>query len=156
MAQHVFLVRHAEAIPRGVLELDDHRWLTQRGRRRFRRVARRLRRREEPDPVAAILTSPLPRAVMTAELLARALRFRGPVEVRKELGPDGSVRPVLALLREEPRDVALVGHEPLLGLLLYELCGPLPSVRLRKGAIAALRLGQKGPHPAVLRYLLEP
>lgn len=87
MTHDLYLVRHAEAIARGTLEPDNHRWLTPDGRRAFYKAARRFAHRLRKGDVEAILTSPLPRAVMTAELLARALRLRGPVEVYTELSP---------------------------------------------------------------------
>ena len=163
MAQHLFLVRHAEAIARGTLEPDVNRWLTERGRRRFYQVARGFARdvgRGERCALEAILTSPAPRAVMTAELLGRALRFAGPIEVAQELAPEAEVGPAAERLRGEPRLVAAVGHEPLLGELLRALCGADAEVpaSLKKGAIAHLRFRRAGkdePH-ARLRSVREP
>ena len=64
----IYLVRHAEAVPEDGAVRDDDRWLTPRGREAARGLARLLREQQvEPD---AVLTSPLPRALQTAELLA--------------------------------------------------------------------------------------
>lgn len=126
MAQHLYLVRHAEAIPRGTLDPDVNRWLTERGRRRFYRAARRFAKEVGQGrgcAIDAILTSPAPRAVQTAELLGRALRLRGPIEVVPELAPEAEVGPAAERLRREARVVAAVGHEPQLAQLLRALCG---------------------------------
>ena len=65
---NVFLVRHAEAVPEDHSLRDEDRWLTARGREMARGLARLLReQRVEPD---AVLTSPLPRAMQTAEPVA--------------------------------------------------------------------------------------
>lgn len=137
---NLYLVRHGIAIPRGSFSPDDGRWLTEKGRRRFRKAARRFARRLSGG-LDLILTSPLPRAVMTAEILARALRFDGPVEVRMALAPESDLAAALALLRGQQGDVAVVGHEPQLSQLLSGLCAPEAAVpgELEKGAIATLR-----------------
>lgn len=164
MSRDLYMVRHAEAIPRGTLQPDEFRWLTPAGRRSFYKTARRLARKEGRDCVEAVLTSPLARAVMTAELLARALRLSGPVEVHAELAPESPVSSALALLLGDRRSVAVVGHEPQLSQLLHELCAqepgearpeaPQQDLGLQKGGIAALRLDRERRHGR-LRYLLE-
>ncbi|MGH7321735.1 MAG: SixA phosphatase family protein, partial [Candidatus Rokuibacteriota bacterium] len=67
----LLLIRHAIAVPRGTPGIpDDHRPLTPKGERRFRKAARGLARiMRRPT---ALLTSPLPRARRTAEIAAKA------------------------------------------------------------------------------------
>lgn len=169
----LYLVRHAEAIQRGSLDVDDHRWLTERGRRRFYKAARRLREalREEARqqgqksrqpggrrmPVEAVLTSPLPRAVMTAELFHRALRLRGPLEVTAELAPGAMVPAAAALLRRQGRVVAAVGHEPMLSDLVAELTGERLPSEVPKGGVVRLRIDPDHPgEKALLKAVLAP
>lgn len=160
MARTLILVRHATAIPRGTLDIDGNRWLTEGGRERFLRGARRFARGEGAR-VQLILTSPLPRAVMTAELLAQVLRLRA-VEVCDALRPEGSIAEVQALLQERVRGehglrVAAVGHEPMLGALLKGLLpaevmqAEYPEGQMAKGSFAVLRLPRLGEGPARLR-----
>lgn len=142
----LFLVRHAEAIPRGTLDIDDHRWLTERGRRRFYRAARKLRKRlKDTGGPDAVLTSPLPRAVMTAELLQRALRLSGPLEVCAELAPGALLPAAQELLRRQRRVVAAVGHEPMLSDLRAALTGQRRGEDLPKGGVVWLRLDPDDP-----------
>ena len=80
-----YLIRHATAIARGGHVVDEHRSLTPRGRESFRLTARKMAKKGTmPD---AIITSPLVRAVQTAEILSEALAFEGRLVVSTELAP---------------------------------------------------------------------
>lgn len=138
----IYLVRHGIALDhadKGDLP-DDSRPLTEKGRRRFRRLARTFARLGEP--VERLFTSPLPRAVQTAEILASALR-RGEVGILESLRPSA---PPEALLQEVAKkakgaqSVALVGHDPQMTLLV-ELLGEVPpgaAVDFKKGSIVRI------------------
>src|SRR5438309_12026701 len=91
----IYLVRHGIAVdPAEKGALDDYsRPLTARGRRRFRRLARAFARLGEPPDF--IFTSPLVRAVQTAEILAGTLRA-SEVGVLDELRPEAGVGRLLA------------------------------------------------------------
>ena len=67
----LLLIRHATAVPRGTPGVpDDDRPLTSGGKAKFLVAARGLARvTRRPD---TLLTSPLPRARVTAEIAARA------------------------------------------------------------------------------------
>jgi phosphohistidine phosphatase len=136
----LYLVRHAEAIERSGTTPDASRYLTTKGRLAFRKIVRRVRKVGiTPD---VIFTSPLLRAVQTAEILAERLNHEGPVVVAKELSPGFDLRALRSLLAEagNPREAAFVGHEPDLGDIAATLIA-LPGVfPLRKGAVLALEL----------------
>jgi phosphohistidine phosphatase len=134
----LYLVRHAEAIERSGTTPDASRYLTTKGRLAFRKIARRVRRAGiAPD---VILTSPLLRAVQTAEILAERLKHEGPVVVAKELSPGFDLPALRSLLAEagNPREAAFVGHEPDLGTLAAMLLDVPGGFPLRKGAVLAL------------------
>ena len=135
---NLYLVRHAEAIERSGTTPDASRYLTTKGRLAFRKVARRVRRgRIAPD---VIFTSPLLRAVQTAEILAERLKYQGDVFVANELSPGFDLRALRFLLARtgDPREVALVGHEPDLGTLAAMLLDVPGGFPLRKGAVLAM------------------
>ncbi len=137
----LLLVRHAVAEDIHPLG-DEARALTVEGRAAFRNHARKLARL---TPMAGIVTSPLVRAVQTAEILAEAFGL-GRVEVHPALIPRHSApKRILHLARELGAGWMLVGHNPsltLAGALALDL-DELPF-KLRKGT--ALALHPQGKH----------
>jgi phosphohistidine phosphatase len=143
----LYLVRHAEAIGRSVTTPDGSRCLTTTGRRSFRKIARRARKAGAAPDV--IFTSPLLRAVQTAEILAERLKHEGEVIVARELSPGFDLRDLRALLAGagNPGEAAFVGHEPDLGGIAAALLSVPGGFPLRKGAVVALEAcggGRKG------------
>lgn len=114
-----------------------------------------------PDAVT-IWTSPLARAIRTAEILARELDARGPRTVAA-LASGGSERALLTLLAaavaEDPQGtLVLVGHEPdlgrLAGSLLSDAARALP---IKKAGACALSFdGAPGSTPGDLDWFLPP
>src|SRR6187551_451703 len=104
----LMLVRHAVAEDEHPLG-DEARALTSEGRAAFRPHARKLARL---TPMAGIVTSPLVRAVQTAEILAEAFGLAR-VEVHPALLPrrDAPKR-IFQLARELGAGWMLVGHNP--------------------------------------------
>ena len=134
----LYLVRHAEAIERSGTTPDASRYLTTEGRRAFRKIARRVREAGVAPDV--IFTSPLLRAVQTAEILAERLKHEGPVIVARELSPGFDLPDLRSLLvgAGSPGEAAFVGHEPDLGLLAAAMMTLPKAFPLRKGAVLAL------------------
>jgi phosphohistidine phosphatase len=140
----VFLVRHAKAekeSPGG----DAARRLTAEGRERFRLLLAEL---AGSLPVTRILSSPLARALETAELLAAATG--APVEEEEALASGRSDgRALLALARAAGGGAALVGHNPELAEAVARAAGR--EAEVKPGAVAAVDLGPQGPRLAWLR-----
>ena len=145
---NLLLIRHATAVPRGTAGIPDaKRPLTEEGQAEFLVAARGLVRIvQRPD---VLLTSPLLRARVTAEIAARAFDLGKPR--REPALARGSVDAIVAALKPHPAGatVALVGHEPLLGELLARLLGASPDARLafEKGGAALVDLPD-GPSSA--------
>lgn len=108
----VFLIRHAEAIDETLDLRDPMRHLTALGRKQAASLGDRLRWHDCTP--THIWTSPLVRAVQTAELVATGLASPVAIEVIPALAPGESARNVLAAVRNLATDAAvvLVGHEP--------------------------------------------
>jgi phosphohistidine phosphatase len=108
----VFLIRHAAAIDETLELRDPMRHLTADGRAQATALGDRLRWHDCTP--SHIWTSPLVRAVQTAELVAAGLKTNVAVDVLPSLAPGESVRTVVAAVRALPADasVLLVGHEP--------------------------------------------
>jgi phosphohistidine phosphatase len=152
----VTLIRHGEAgddAPR-----DELRSLTLKGRAAVARVGRALRRRG--GDFTTMVSSPLVRALQTAEIVAAEVGYGGRLLVNEALLPEGSVSRAMALLTSlaEEDSVALVAHEPILSALAAELLGVDRFPALRKGEAVRLRLaegpGEKGG--ADLRWRIDP
>jgi phosphohistidine phosphatase len=135
----LLIVRHGRAEedhPSG----DFARGLDEKGREKFRAHARDLSERVR---LRGIATSPLVRAVQTAEILADACGV-AEVRVRSELEPGPRADEQIAgLARELGEGWALVGHEPSLSGAAELLLGGGRRVELKKGAAIALRPGGK-------------
>lgn len=122
----VVLIRHGEASdPRS--GPDGSRYLTSHGRALSREVARALTARGIVP--AVIYTSPLVRAVQTAEIVAHALGHEGPVLVHDQLVPGALTGRALSVLEhhDATETVALVSHEPTLSTVAGHLSGHGPA-----------------------------
>jgi len=138
-SMELYVVRHGIAEEGGEGMRDGSRTLTEKGRRRFQKTARafgKLGRKLD-----LILTSPLVRAVQTAEILAREARH-DEVSVLEELDPKfdaDAVREALAKRSDKRETIALVGHEPQLSSVLAMLAGvPREEIELESGSIVRL------------------
>ncbi|RNC71405.1 MAG: protein phosphatase [Desulfuromonadales bacterium] len=151
----LYVIRHAQAIERSPRVREEDRWLTPAGREEFRRTAGLLAKRGiVPD---WIVTSPLVRAVQTADIFAEAIGFQGELMVAPELGPgfgtEGLQRVITAC--GMPRRLAVVGHEPDLGELVASLLGSNEPLSLRKGSVVALTFDPADTAaPALFRWLV--
>lgn len=134
------LIRHAQAVERSREITEEHRWLSGRGRKRFRQVAAALRKLAiEPE---AILTSPKIRAVQTADILAEALRFAGEVQLVPAIaaGFDGLALRQLLVSRPAAAELVVIGHEPDCGLLVTALLRLDTPCLLSKGSVVTLEV----------------
>lgn len=110
---HVYFIRHGIAAERGTYSDDDQRPLVEKGIRKTENVAQRLV--ELGLYFDTLLTSPLVRAIQTAEILCEA-NLAESYQVFEPLAPDGKLQDWLTWLGQwqsiVPASLALVGHEP--------------------------------------------
>jgi phosphohistidine phosphatase len=117
----IYLVRHGDAVPEDEAGSDRDRWLSPRGREAARILGRLLRETNvAPD---AIVSSPLPRAVQTAELLAAGLDYIGHIATLRSLEPAAQPRVAAGLIATLGASVVVVGHEPSISALGAFLLG---------------------------------
>lgn len=136
----IYLVRHGDAVPEEESGSDRDRWLSPRGREAARVLARLLREsRVEPD---AIVSSPLPRAVQTAELLAQGLDYLGHVASLRSLEPAAQPRVAASTLQNLGRSLVVVGHEPSLSALGAFLLGRPSFPPFRTAQCCAIEHGK--------------
>jgi len=138
----VFLIRHAAAIDETLELRDPMRHLTPDGRTQATSLGDRLRWH---DCVPThVWTSPLVRAVQTAELVVQALKIDASIEVLPALAPGESARAVQAAVHKlgESAIVMLVGHEPGLSAIGSLVTGQVDFPSLGKAEAARIVNGQ--------------
>lgn len=152
----LYVMRHGPAADHAPSGRDDDRALTAAGRERVVAVAEKLIEIDEAP--RSIVTSPLVRAVQTAEIVAVAIRSKtgsGDVEVRREMAPGGDVLSLARKLAAARRKrVMLVGHEPDLSAAMAGLVGGF-DLAFAKAMVAGVHIAPD-MHPARLRFVLEP
>ena len=152
----LLILRHAIAVPAGTPDIDDRdRPLTPRGRKRFRKAARGLACiLPRPD---ALFTSPLPRALETAQIAAEAWGDVTPVEDPRLAGGHAEdILPDLTAHGEDALD-ALVGHEPDVSHLLGRLVGGAgEGLTFKKGGAALIEVDGPAAANGRLIWFLPP
>lgn len=137
----LFLIRHAEAIDYETesVRSDDYRYITPKGRKVSSAVFRALK--DEFADLDKVFTSPLIRAVQTAEILAVNLKYKHDVEIVNELLMNSGISRVTQLLKRNTvfNTVALVGHEPMMSTLVVGLSDKKNlDFQFRKSAVACI------------------
>ncbi len=146
----LYVLRHGQAEERDGLKYPDDRErpLTLRG---IERLARQVRGMNSlgicPE---LIVTSPLVRAVQTAEVVREGLTLEMRLEYSNYLEPWAEPREILEELRKAhaaEHSVMVVGHEPHLSSLISLVSsGTLNcAIRLKKGALCKLRIPTVDP-----------
>jgi phosphohistidine phosphatase len=150
----IVLCRHADAVGEGPGLPDEHRYLSAEGRRASRELGALLA--DAGIRIAAAASSPLVRAVQTAELVVGAIGWAGPIEASQRLAPGGGgSRGAAEWLLQAAKAVAgrgalvAFGHEPSVSGLA-ELLGDGEHVPAFRKAEACL------VEDGVIRWRLSP
>lgn len=150
------MLRHGIAEDHAATGRDADRRLTDEGRAKLRRVLERAH--QAGVRPSLILSSPLRRALETAEIAARELGYAGKLLRTPALTPESSPQQVWDAIREHRAEAAilLAGHEPLFSATVAYLLGSAHAmVHFRKGALARIDTQSTGPTPAgVLQWML--
>lgn len=151
----LYFLRHGKAgQPRP--DHDDERELTDRGVAALHAAAPLWRRLDLRPNV--VISSPLPRALQTADLFVDGVGLPEPPVVDHRLRPGASWADMAGAAAEHPdaRRIMFVGHEPDLSAAAAELTGAR-SIRLRKGGLAAVEFpGAPEPGHGELVWLIDP
>jgi phosphohistidine phosphatase len=152
----LYLMRHASAgTIRGNPTLDAKRSLIKEGKEQCMLMARVLGALKAPIDV--IVSSPLKRAMQTAQLVGTELGYDAKVEVSASLSLNGTYTEFQNMLAKyaDREGILAVGHNP----NLFQFLGRLitgnggASIRMRKGSIARVDLDR---HPPRLQMLIDP
>lgn len=154
----IYILRHgiAEVAQAGMSDAD--RALVPEGKKKLRSVLRVVRNAGVAPKL--ILTSPLLRAVETAEIAAAVLGYEDKIVETEVLRPGHSPNEVWDEIRTHSwaEQILLSGHEPQLGYATgYLLGAPSLAIDLKKGAVVRVDVDQFGAQPrGVLRWHLTP
>jgi phosphohistidine phosphatase len=155
------IMRHGIAVMRTVTAMldDAKRPLTPEGKQKMRDIASGLVR--VGFEVDWIVSSPLVRAVETAEIVGEALSSRPPLDFCEALRPGGSPEALITFLAKHSnrRRVLVVGHEPDLGELAARLVGAGRNANMpfKKGGCCLITFNEFPPKsPGRLMWWLPP
>jgi phosphohistidine phosphatase len=153
---NLYLMRHANAgVPRESPILDARRALIKDGKEQCVLMARVLSALKVQ--VDVILSSPLKRALQTAQFVGTEMGYEAKVEICPELGVEADYADFLELLAKysDCEGVLAVGHNP----NLFQFLGHLvtgnggASIRMRKASVARIEMER---HPPQLQWLIDP
>jgi phosphohistidine phosphatase len=127
----LYFLRHGEADWPDWTKPDDERPLTDFGKKEVRQVAKFLERlKVKPD---VVVSSPLPRALQTAQRAAEELKAK--LCQDEELEPGFGITELrIVVKRHHSRVLMLVGHEPDFSSVISALTGA--SLKLSKAGVA--------------------
>ena len=152
----VYVMRHAEAVEESDSLKDEWRYLTENGRSSAEKVSSAIAKIGRKARLT--ITSPLTRAVQTAEIVTEKAGIKKMVVASELLLPGAGIDALVTHLKncKDDKRVMLVGHEPQLGSLVAILLGHGDEqISLKKGACVALELDPDKAEPArFLRYLV--
>jgi phosphohistidine phosphatase len=156
----IYLLRHGIAVERDEYRgPDEERALTAEGRRKTRRAARAIRAMRLSFDL--IFSSPLVRALQTAEIVADTPRLKRRLQLTEYLAPQTPSQKQIAWLkslRPAPTCVLLVGHEPNLSKLISRLLtgDEDMAIHFKKGGLCKVTIERTGSGCATLEWLLTP
>jgi phosphohistidine phosphatase len=152
----LYLMRHANAgMPRENPTLDAKRSLIKEGKEQCVLMARVLSALKAQ--VDVVVSSPLKRALQTAQFVGTELGYDGKVEISPALALDADYTAFQKMLAKyaDREGVLIVGHNP----NLFQFLGRLvtgnggASIRMRKGSVARIDLDR---HPPQVQWLIDP
>jgi phosphohistidine phosphatase len=150
-----YLLRHGIADAQSPTGRDSDRRLTLRGVGNLRRVVKAAHLAGLQPSL--ILSSPYVRAVESAQVAARLLKYEGPIPQSSSLTPDSSPAAVWTELRahENERSILVVAHEPLLSATASWMLGSSRVVfEFSPGMMVRIDFAGLGPEPrGILRRM---
>jgi phosphohistidine phosphatase len=143
----IYILRHAIAVPRGTPGYpNDDRPLTEEGVDKMTQAAKGIAK--IIDSIDVVISSPLVRALDTAKIAAKALKYESEIIISRYMQPGGSMKGLFDLLSKYKgnKKVLLAGHEPHLGFLASRLIGINDSViEFKKGGICRIDIDTMPP-----------
>ena len=144
----IYLLRHGVADSQSRSGRDADRHLTLPGIANLRRVVKAAQIAGLQPSL--IISSPYVRAVESAQVAARLLKYDGPIVQSNHLTPDSAPPAVWTVLREhhDERSILVVAHEPLLSATASWMLGSSRVViEFSPGMMVRIDVADLGPEP---------
>ncbi len=151
----LYFLRHGKAVDRDSWQgSDDERPLKRQGCKDVDLLGEHFRRKG--FKLDLVVTSPLTRAVQTAEIFSKSLRMLSGFQIDDRLRPGCTLELLRSLVLGYPHAdrLLVIGHEPDFSTLIGDLTGGYTLV-LRKGALARVDLADSG-FSGTLVWLIQP
>jgi phosphohistidine phosphatase len=151
----LYFLRHGRADRSAWTGMDFERPLTEEGKESMAQEADRIHQLDLG--LDAILTSPLVRALQTAEIIAERMNALDLLVVDERLEPGFGSSDLAEILEEHPQadEIMLVGHEPDFSETISYLIGG-GTIVCKKGSLARVDLVDAGPMAGELVWLVPP
>lgn len=147
----LYFLRHGQANWEHWERPDDERPLTKKGRKELEAIAAAFKKLSLRPQV--ILSSPLPRALETAQIVSEKLDID--LATLPLLAPGFGLHSLRQVLSDYPeRDLMLVGHEPDFSFAVTQLTGG--TIRMAKGGLARVDIENIPDLRGELVWLLPP
>ena len=153
----IYFLRHGSANHYDPAGNDEIRPIDKTGEQQAHEVGRAL---AALDPkLDAIVSSPLTRALQTAEIVAQELGHKDKIVTDEALRPEASYEQFVGLLARfaKKKAIMVVGHNPSMTEFLVRMLSGRNAtafIDFKKGAMA--KLEKDGSAPAVLKWCLTP
>ncbi|OQX22642.1 MAG: phosphohistidine phosphatase SixA [Candidatus Altiarchaeales archaeon A3] len=130
----IYIVRHGEALER---DIDELRELSEKGKKQAKKAGEKLKNLNVT--VDEIFSSTLTRAIQTAKIIAKELRFEKEIKITGLLNPLANPDEILNHLNYIDKDkILLVGHQPFLGNLLQGF--GIFDIEIKKGNLCRIEI----------------
>jgi len=151
----LFFIRHGESEDLKAGNDDESRVLTDTGKKETVQLAKILSRLGgKPD---AIIVSPLTRAIQTAAVIAKKIKYKQELLVFDGLKPDARTDALIEFLRhnKEFKRAYIIGHQPFLGQFIAKMtgCGKAPDVAKSSVYLISLDFTETGFSAVIDGYI---
>lgn len=153
----LYLIRHGEAEPQSKSINDASRKLTREGVEILKTSVRLWK--NLIDSIDIIISSPLIRAVQTAEIIRNEFKVEGKIIPDNSLLNGGDIKDLLSLAESlEKNNIAMVGHQPDLSEHISKLISQ-QGINLHLSPAAIVKISfvkNSGMEKGVLEFLIPP
>ncbi len=154
---NIYLIRHGDAEKSAIGKRDFDRELTEHGKLKLKETAGNWK--SYIDTFDFIVSSPLVRAVQTAEIIKEVFNFGGKIIIDEKIAPGNNTESVVEIANSLKGDkIAFVGHQPDLSEHLSNLISHEGAfIEFKKGTVAKVSFSNKVKMgKGTLEFLIPP